>query len=69
MGAILLTGSRIGEGAIIAAGTLVLEGQEIPVGNCPQWVSPQKVRREVTEEETQTRPTWERMITSYVVES
>ena len=50
MGAILLTGARIGERAIIAAGTLVLEGQEIPAGTVAMGV-PAKVRREITEEE------------------
>ncbi len=50
MGAILLTGSKVGERAIIAAGTLVLEGQEIPAGTVAMGV-PAKVRREATEEE------------------
>ena len=50
MGAILLTGSVIGERAIIAAGTLVREGQEIPPGSMAMGV-PAKVRREVTEAE------------------
>lgn len=50
MGAILLTGSKISERAIIAAGTLVLEGQEIPAGTVAMGV-PAKVRREITEEE------------------
>lgn len=50
MGAILLTGSVIGERAIIAAGTLVREGQEIPPGTIAMGI-PAKVRREVTEAE------------------
>lgn len=50
MGAILLTGCKIGERAIVAAGTLVREGQEIPAGTIAMGV-PAKVRREVTEEE------------------
>ena len=50
MGAILLTGARIGERAIIAAGSLVLEGQEIPADSVAMGV-PAKVRREVSEEE------------------
>ncbi len=50
MGAILLTGSVIGERAIIAAGTLVREGQEIPPDSIAMGV-PAKVRREVTEAE------------------
>ncbi len=50
MGAILLTGCSIGERALIAAGTLVREGQEIPAGTVAMGV-PAKVRREVSEEE------------------
>lgn len=50
MGAILLTGCKIGERAIVAAGTVVREGQEIPAGMIAMGV-PAKVRREVTEEE------------------
>ncbi len=50
MGAVLLTGSIIGERAIIAAGTLVREGQEIPPASIAMGV-PAKVRREVTEVE------------------
>ncbi|MDE0396593.1 MAG: gamma carbonic anhydrase family protein [Candidatus Poribacteria bacterium] len=50
MGAILLTGSIIGERAIVAAGTLVREGQEIPPGTVAMGV-PAKVRREATEAE------------------
>lgn len=50
MGAILLTGCTIGERAIVAAGTLVREGQDIPAGTIAMGV-PAKVRREVTEEE------------------
>ena len=50
MGAILLTGSVIGERAIVAAGTLVREGQEIPPGTIAMGV-PAVVRREATEAE------------------
>ena len=50
MGAILLTGCKIGERAIVAAGTLVPEGQEIPPGTVAMGV-PAKVRREATEAE------------------
>ncbi len=50
MGAILLTGSVIGERAVIAAGTLVREGQEIPPGSIAMGV-PAEVRREVTDTE------------------
>lgn len=50
MGAILLTGSVVGERAIVAAGTLVREGQEIPPGTLAMGV-PAVVRREATEAE------------------
>lgn len=50
MGAILLTGCNIGERAIVAAGTLVREGQEIPPGTIAMGV-PAEVRREATEKE------------------
>jgi len=50
MGAILLTGCKIGARAIVAAGTLVREGQEIPPGTVAMGV-PAKVRREATEAE------------------
>ena len=50
MGAILLTGSVIGERAIVAAGALIREGQEIPPGSLAVGV-PAKVLREVTEAE------------------
>ncbi len=52
MGAILLTGCKIGERAIVAAGTLVREGQEIPPGTIAMGV-PAQVRREATEAEFQ----------------
>ena len=50
MGAILLTGSVIGERAIVAAGALIREGQEILPGSLAVGV-PAKVLREVTEGE------------------
>ncbi len=50
MGAILLTGCKIGERAIVAAGTLVREGQEIPPGTIAMGV-PATVRREASEAE------------------
>ncbi len=50
MGAILLTGCKVGERAIVAAGTLVREGQEIPPGTIAMGV-PAVVRREATESE------------------
>ena len=50
MGAILLTGSVIGERAIVAAGALIREGQEIPPASLAVGV-PAKVLRDVTEAE------------------
>lgn len=50
MGAILLTGCKIGKQAIVAAGTLVREGQEIPSGTIAMGV-PAVVKREATEAE------------------
>ena len=48
MGATILTGARIGKNAIIGAGAVILEGQEIPQG-CVAVGIPAKVTREVTE--------------------
>jgi carbonic anhydrase/acetyltransferase-like protein (isoleucine patch superfamily) len=44
----LLNRSRIGSGALVAAGALVLEGQEVPKGMLAAGV-PAKVRRELDE--------------------
>jgi len=53
MGAILLNGSRIGSGSIVAAGTLIPERMEVPPGSLVMGV-PGKVRRAVTEAERAT---------------
>lgn len=50
MGAILLDGVKVGEDCIIAAGSLVTPGTEIPDGSMVMG-SPGKVRRELTEKE------------------
>ena len=50
MGAIGLNGARVGRHAIIAAGTVLAEGQQVPEGVLVAGV-PGKVRREVSEEE------------------
>ena len=50
MGATILNEARVGEECIIAAGTLVPEGMEIPPGSLVMGV-PGKVRRPITGEE------------------
>ncbi len=50
IGAILLNGSKIGEWSIVAAGTLIPEGKEIPPRSLVMGV-PGKVVRQVTDEE------------------
>ncbi len=50
MGAILLTGATIGARAVVAAGTLVREGQEIPPGTVAMGV-PAQIRRDVNDTE------------------
>jgi len=50
MGAILLNGCRIGRESIVAAGTLVPEGTDIPPGSLVMG-SPGKVRRVLTDDE------------------
>ena len=50
MGAILLNNVRVGSGSIIAAGTLVPEGTQIPPKSLFMG-HPGKFRREVTERE------------------
>ena len=49
MGAIVLNGARVGHQSIIAAGTVLAEGQQVPEGVLVAGV-PGKVRREVSEE-------------------
>ena len=50
MGAILLNGSHVGTGSIVAAGTLLVEGQQIPPRSLVMG-SPGKVRRLLTQAE------------------
>jgi carbonic anhydrase/acetyltransferase-like protein (isoleucine patch superfamily) len=50
MGVILLNGCRIGRESIVAAGTLVPEGAEIPPGSLVMG-SPGKIRRVLTDQE------------------
>jgi carbonic anhydrase/acetyltransferase-like protein (isoleucine patch superfamily) len=50
MGALLLSGSDVGEGCLIAAGSLVTEGRRIPPRSVVMGV-PGKVVREVTDDE------------------
>jgi carbonic anhydrase/acetyltransferase-like protein (isoleucine patch superfamily) len=53
MGATILNGAHVGERSIIAAGTLVPEGMDIPPGSLVMGL-PAKVRRPVTEEERES---------------
>src|SRR6185295_7261960 len=50
MGATILNGAHVGEESIVAAGTVIPEGMEIPRGSLVMGV-PGKVRRETTAEE------------------
>jgi carbonic anhydrase/acetyltransferase-like protein (isoleucine patch superfamily) len=50
MGAILLNGSHVGAGAIVAAGTLLVEGQKVPPRSLVMG-SPGKVKRLLTQAE------------------
>jgi carbonic anhydrase/acetyltransferase-like protein (isoleucine patch superfamily) len=50
VGAIVLNGARVGRQSIIAAGTVLAEGQQVPEGVLVAGV-PGKVRREVSQEE------------------
>ena len=62
MGAIVLNAAQVGRHSIIAAGALILEGQQIPQGVLVAGV-PGKVRRELSEAE---RAGIERNAASYV---
>jgi len=62
MGAIVLNGARVGRHSIIAAGTVLTEGQQIPEGVLVAGV-PGKVRRDLSEAEYASI---ERNATSYV---
>ena len=50
MGAILLNGSHVGAGSIVAAGTLLVEGQKVPKRSLVMG-SPGKVKRLLTQAE------------------
>ncbi len=50
MGATVLNGARVGRRAIIAAGTVLAEGQQVPEG-VPVAGGPGKVRRDLSEAE------------------
>ena len=50
MGARILDGSRIGEESLVAAGSVVLEGFEVPAGMLAAGV-PARIRRPLTREE------------------
>ncbi|MFT4228786.1 MAG: gamma carbonic anhydrase family protein [Microbacterium sp.] len=52
MGAVVLSGARIGAGSLVAGGAVVLEGADIPPGSLVAGV-PAKVRRALTDEERQ----------------
>ena len=62
MGAIVLNGARVGRHSIIAAGTVLTEGQQVPEGVLVAGV-PGKVRRELSEAE---RAAIERNAATYV---
>jgi carbonic anhydrase/acetyltransferase-like protein (isoleucine patch superfamily) len=62
MGATVLNGTRVGRHSIIAAGTVLVEGQQIPEGVLVAGV-PGKVRRELSDAE---RAAIERYAGSYV---
>jgi carbonic anhydrase/acetyltransferase-like protein (isoleucine patch superfamily) len=53
MGAIVLNGARVGRHSIIAAGTVLVEGQQVPEGVLVAGV-PGKVRRDLSEAERAT---------------
>jgi carbonic anhydrase/acetyltransferase-like protein (isoleucine patch superfamily) len=53
MGATILNDAHVGEGSIVAAGTLVPEGMRIPPASLVMGL-PAKVRRGVTEEERES---------------
>jgi len=62
MGAIILNGARVGRHSIIAAGTVLAEGQQVPQGVLVAGV-PGKVRRDLSEAE---RAAIERNAATYV---
>jgi carbonic anhydrase/acetyltransferase-like protein (isoleucine patch superfamily) len=64
MRAILRNGCKIGTGSIVAAGTLVPEGMEIPPGHLVMGV-PAKIRRPTEPEEAE----WIRKVAAHYVEA
>ncbi len=50
MGAVLMNGSRVGKGSVVAAASVVTENETIPPG-CIAMGQPAKVIRELTDEE------------------
>jgi carbonic anhydrase/acetyltransferase-like protein (isoleucine patch superfamily) len=50
MGALLLNGSRVGTESIVAAGTLLVEGMQVPPRSLVMG-SPGKVKRSLTDDE------------------
>ena len=64
MRATLLNGCKIGTGSIVAAGTLVPEGMEIPPGHLVMGV-PAKIRRPTEPEELE----WIRKVAAHYVEA
>jgi carbonic anhydrase/acetyltransferase-like protein (isoleucine patch superfamily) len=50
MGAIVLNGAHVGTGSIVAAGTLLVEGQKVPPRSLVMG-SPGKVKRSLTDDE------------------
>jgi carbonic anhydrase/acetyltransferase-like protein (isoleucine patch superfamily) len=50
MGAVILNGAKVGSDCIVAAGTLITEGTEIPDGSLVMG-SPGKIRRALSDEE------------------
>jgi len=64
MGAILLNGVIVGADSIVAAGTLLTEGTEIPPRSLVMG-SPGKVRREVSDEEAATIRTYAERYVEY----
>ena len=61
MGAIVLNGARVGRHSIIAAGTVLAEGQQVPEGVLVAGV-PGKVRREVSEAGARSDPAQRRHV-------
>ena len=63
MGAILLNGAHVGAGSIVAAGTLLVEGQKVPPRSLVMG-SPGKVKRLLTQTRGRRHPDATRTATS-----